>query len=314
VTPKDSYSSGKQDDHSLPSRPPSPSVGKQPQTGLTPDDAQSASTSKAQDPAAIAQDIRQHAPTVPRAGEIQARVTTWTPNNKSGHNPQTTLNLMMSCKALSTNAAVASMLAKKDYDQVKAVVAALFTLVGRQIIQEWSDPTADIAMRGQAWDIFLQGVDALNGKQDKLNLYFGNVLGHDKGYAQTFGAAQGFLELEGDGEQTFDAIVGLALSDTVNTNIWMGGQAGSGKIRDQLVRGLGAVAKKGRDDQVEDMWTAVITALVNAHSPGNPQWMKFPKVIRENINQVFQAVNAIVPAETKLTEASLGEALTNVGG
>jgi len=208
---------------------------------------------------------------------------------------------------------VAALVAKHDDQAVKDVVTSLSGLfASRQIIQTWTAPATDIEARGQAWDIFLNGVDALSGDPSKLKQYFSNCLAHDKGYGQIHEATQGYLLLGSSQEEPFETVVRLALAEVTNTNIWMGGQKGSGKIKDQLMRGFDKdIAKRSLKDQESEMWTRLLTSIVNAHSPGKPDWMNYPKVIRTNASKLFAEISAIVPGA--LHEDELNEALEMLG-
>lgn len=268
--------------------------------------------------AQVVREIQQGAMTVPQAGAVQSSVQEWTIRTRSTHDTLGTLRFMMICKALSTNQRIAGLLDKHDDRTVKEIVASLTgTLGGRQIIQAWSDPAQDIAARGEAWDIFVNGVDALSGSQGSLDQYFSNCLAHDKGYGQTHEATQSYLFLGSDQSQTgggesFDSVLNIALAESTNSNIWVGGHKGSGKIRDQLARGfetekLPTIPQKRQEQQ---MWSALLTALINAHSPGKPDWA-YAVVIRENEDALFAKISEIVPGQ--LDKARLGEALELMG-
>jgi len=191
----------------------------------------------------IAQDIVAGAGAVHQAANMRSRVDEWIGRTHPTHDTLATLRFMMICKALSTNHRVAELLATGQDQTVKEVVANVSSLIGgRQIIQAWDTPKQDIAARGEAWDMFVNGVGMLSGQQSNLDQYFYNCLAHDKGYGQTHEAAQSFLYLiggtGGGHEEPFEHFLALALAETTNSNIWVGGQLGSGKISDQLARGF----------------------------------------------------------------------------
>jgi hypothetical protein len=265
----------------------------------------------------IAEEIFQSAGSVNRAGPIQTLVEHWSSTTENTHNPMLTLKFMMVCKALSTNRRITDLLARDQHQVVQDVVAALELLVdSRQIIQEWNDTAQDIEARGQAWDFFLDGVDALSDGKGNLEQYFYTCLVHDKGYGQTHEATQNYLLLIGQQQEVqddpFDSVLRAALAQNTNSNIWVGGHKGAGKLRDQLARGFEQQRLETipAGHQEEQMWGSLLTALITAHSPGRRDWT-YAKVIRKNGEMLFTEIDNIVPGE--LHRSALNEALELMG-
>jgi hypothetical protein len=251
----------------------------------------------------IAQEIYADAVHVDQAGAMMTLVKKWKktiflPGSSAvTHDPATTLEFMMTCKALSTNQQVADLLKTGQSERVKQVVVALTArLDSRQIIQQWAEPSADIAVRGDAWDIFLTGVAALSNGKGDLDAYLNTCLAHDKGYGQIYLATQNYLLLgnqqaKGD---SFDTVLNLMLAESSNSNIWLGGQKESGKISTQLNSGFVESKRVSLIKQEQQMWSAVVTSLITVQNPGKPDWT-YARTIRENEDVLFAAISAIVP-------------------
>ena len=302
-------------DPEMSSSPTSPtsSVGKSPLVdGNTP-----ATTSGAVAPMPIAQDIVAGAGAVHQAAKMRSQVDEWIGRTHPTHDTVATLRFMMICKALSTHQRVAELLATGQDQTVKEVVANVSSLIGgRQIIQAWDTPKQDITAHGEAWDMFVNDVDMLSEKQSNLDQYFHNCLAHDKGYGQTHEATQSFLYLidgtEGGDEEPFEHFLALALAETTNSNIWVGGQSGSGKISDQLVRGFehAQVKRVSLKEQEEMMWATLVTTILKVHSPGKPDWA-YATVIRDNEDALFGRIVSLVKGD--LNKALLDDTLDNFG-
>src|ERR1700755_896828 len=206
---------------------------------------------------------------VSRAKDIQDRVREWATRTKMVHDTQATLTFMMACNALSTDAQVNALLDKHDTETVKRVVSALSGLFHRrQIIQEWGNPATDIRQRGDAWIMFVNGVEMLSGQQRHLDQYFSNCLAHDKGYGQIHSATQTCYQLaSGPQQQSFDTVLRLAFTEPTNGNIWVGGQLGDGTYAEQLKRGFKLDSKVPVKTQEEMMWGRIVSALIVAENP-----------------------------------------------
>ncbi|HET9623225.1 MAG TPA: hypothetical protein VFP84_17750 [Kofleriaceae bacterium] len=276
-----------------------PAVGKSTLTGSAPQGAASGPPVSA---SAIAQEIVSSSDAVHDLTKVRGAVDEWKGRVKPLHDVEATLKLIKACKALSTNHHVVELLAKNDeasIDQVKQIVRALEGLVHRQIVQQWDNPRTDVAARGEAWDIFVGGVEATRADQKQLDLYLGKVLAHDKGYGQTHDATQSFLFLEDHGAdqpRPFAEVLNIALGEPFNQNIWTGGQAGSGKIVTQLQTGLDPALPSPSKPQEKMMWSLLLTAIFKANSPMKDDW-GYIKTVRASKAELLATVSGHVKKE-----------------
>ncbi len=244
----------------------------------------------------------------PKDGAMRHVVEIWNSAKKRTHDTMKTYRLMQVCYALSVNPRVATLLeSEAGILKAKRVVVIVAGIIGRQIIQEWSsNPADDIAKRGEAWRFFCDGVDYLSEREDQLNTYLANCLEHDKGYGQTHASASEYLlfsvESSGGVEDSFEDVLHRALNEDSNTNIWDGGQAGSGKLGNQLKRAVETETMKTREPVVQEdmMWSRVVTAIIDAKNPVQKEWA-YAAVIQENAAILFETVRPLVPTTFPLS-------------
>lgn len=256
----------------------------------------------------------------PQDGAMRRLVETWKSLKKPGHDVMKTYKLMQVCYALSVHPRIAVLLKDEaGVIKVKRIVAIVAGIIGRQIIQAWSsDPADDIAKRGEAWTFFCDGVEYLSKRQDQLNTYFSNCLEHDKGYGQTHASASEYLlftvESGGGVEDSFVDVLRRALNEHSNTNIWDGGQAGSGKLSDQLTRAVETEIMKSRKPVVQEdmMWSRIVTAVIDAKNPVQKEWA-YAAIIQKNAATLFETVRRLVPTTFPLSMDRLEDALSLFG-
>ena len=188
----------------------------------------------------------------------------------------------------------------------------------RQIIQEWGNPVGDIEQRAVAWTAFRDGVAALSDNKAKLYRYMNSCLVHDKGYRQTYeSAAEYFLymgDIEATEEESFETILKRALNDEINTNIWVGGMAGSGKYSEQLKRLAEPDVKTMKTipakDQEMNMWQALLPPIMNAKFGMKEKDWSYIGTILENQNTLYAEVRRLVPTSFELHKAYIAEAFS----
>ncbi len=268
----------------------------------------------------IAANILAAAENAPGRAEIDSVVTQFKSVNKTAHDPSNTTRFMRICYALSKDATVDRLIRtgnEQDLVTVKKTVEIL-TGVSRQILQEWGNPAGDIAQRAEAWIAFRDGVEMLKGDKGKLSRYCNACLVHDKGYAQTHASATEYLlytaeESSGEAE-SFGVILTRALNDNFNENIWVGGQKGSGKIKDQLGRAsendYALMQTMSRKTQEQNMWSRLLAPIMEARfGVGERDW-EYAKTILANKATLYSAVRALVPGSFELHEGYIDEAFT----
>jgi hypothetical protein len=247
----------------------------------------------------LAARIVSDAANVPRRAAAEKIVRDWVGDAElKGHDPFATFEFMAVCHSLSGNDRVQALLSEGNVQTVKAVVAAVRLLIrDRQIIQAWGDHASNIAERAFAWNVFLDGLDALQHKPPQLAEYLHSCLMHDKGYGQTFESTQEYLQMASEddvGEADFPTVVRKMLASSSNSNLWVGGMTGSGQYAAQFKRGPdheAAQKKKNYDlkTQEENVWIAVLTRLVECHNPAKKDW-NYAKTISANRGVLFAAV------------------------
>jgi hypothetical protein len=96
---------------------------------------------------------------------VDPLVVQWKKDKKPVHDPLLTLTFMKTAYALSVDSQVKGLL---DTPPGVEVVKALFELLreetNRQFIRSWdSDPAEIVKMRGDAWQVFRDGIRELQG-------------------------------------------------------------------------------------------------------------------------------------------------------
>ncbi len=251
-------------------------------------------------PVVKALQVRKNIRQAPEGAKVLQIVQAWSGRAKIIHDPYRSLELMARAHLLSINPGVAKLLdTSEGVEKVKELVREVETDTGRQLVQSWNEnPAAQMKQLSYAWSVFLDGLEALKGSRDKLDLYLDKCLNHDKGYAQTFTATQTYVEIassSGTSDADFGEVLKQALGFTTNRNIWTGGMQGSGKIIDQLERGpdKGGVSAEKQEGM---MWSALLRPIIDAHSPIETDWT-YTSTIAENFDELFEVVQKLVPVE-----------------
>lgn len=224
------------------------------------------------------------------------------------HDLMKTMRLMRICYALSEDETIRTLIQsgkEADLALVKSVVG-LLEAKSRQIIQVWDNPLKDIKQRGEAWNVYIMGLKALKDNEKNLFSYIGSCLNHDKGYAQTHESSTSYM-LYGydDVEEGFDVILNRALNDSSNSNIWVGGMAGSGKYREQLTRSTELEVAKmsapnSMDKQEKSMWTALLAPIMNSRFGVNEKDWDYVNTILKNKDTLYNTVRKLVPSSFTL--------------
>jgi hypothetical protein len=273
---------------------------------------------------AIATRIVSNAVNVPEAEYVHGVVTAWMSGGavselepggapKRVHDPLKTLRFIRIAYAFSVDPTVRRLVQEDRRGEVKAVADMLYAVAGRQLFQEWSaDLAGDVTSRGAAWMTLIEGVRALELKP-ALDRYLYGVLEHDKGYAQALESAARYLFLIDEGPvapEAFGVVVERMLRRHLNTNVWTGGQAASGAIGAQLTRAEmpSVAAKLTAGAQQDNMWDAILIALINAKNEDNPDW-SYIQTIQANRAELLVTVQGIVPASFALGTTSLEAAI-----